>query len=146
MTAFKNFCSECTRAYLSQRKRTSGTIRLRGCTELAQTNPKKHPKELVTALGNVAFLAKRNGEQQRAIKLFSQAFEHAEKLLEVDQTQGALWIKAYQRALSAGVFKKSPDVARGLKLRAKAIFRALPEPQKTPLEKTINKLKRQNGI
>ena len=48
--------------------------------------------------------------------------------------------------MTADVFAGKAAVRKGLKLRAKAIFRNIPEPKKAKLGKTIKRLKRVNGI
>ncbi len=141
------FAKSAFAAYLSKQKQTQEALEYyEGALQIARKFGESHPKELVTALRNLAFLAKRADEKKRSQTLFQEAFSTVDKCLEKSVCESALWLRTYYRVLKSDGFKKNATRKQQLVFKARELSRKLSPKAKQKMERTLPGLRQIGGI
>ena len=144
---YKRQAKSAFAAYLSKQQQTQEAIEYyEGALQIARQFAKTYPKELVTALRNLAFLTKRAKEAERSAELFGEAFRVVEQCQATDVCTTSLWLKTYYRVLKTDGLKLTPTRKQALKFKARELSRKLSPESKTKLTRTLSGLKGLGGI
>ena len=141
------FAKSAFAAYLSKQKQTQEALEYYdGALQIARKFGESHPKELVTALRNLAFLAKRADEKKRSLTLFQEAFSTVDKCLDKSACESALWLRTYYRVLKSDGFKMNATRKQQLVFKARELSRKLSPKVKQKMERTLSGLRQIGGI
>ena len=141
------FAKSAFASYLSKQQQTQEALEnYESALEIARKFGQSHPKELVTALRNLAFLTKRANDKARSKVLFQEAFSTVDKCLVDGGCNSALWLKTYYRVLKSGGLEKDKTRKQQLIFRARELSRKLSPKAKQKMDRTLSALRKIGGI
>lgn len=141
------FVQSAYAAYLSKRKQIDPSlVYYQKALALARRSSESHPKELVTALRNLAVLSKRANKLSESKRLFSEAFTTVDACVDSEKCAPALWLRTYYRALKSDGLAASGSEGKLRVLKARNLHRKLSAEEKKTFAGALKGIRQLGGM